>query len=340
MKKKRTGLSIIIGGLVIVVLLAAYTSYKSYTNIGVGGDDPKVETTNKTTMNNHHKKNISNKKNSNIFLQDAQHPDRILAINPNGANGVYLYRMQSDGTIYPEYQYFNGQTKVSKKSISVIPNSTNNAQTLTFTNSLDTNGKGEYRDTKSGKTYNALFLTNFSDGLLSKAISKTKDPFYLTVKKRANESNLDFLLRASKYRPNPSSTDNQMSGYSIYQHHYEKLINGNYYDSMQKKIYGNNPNSISLSQFYKNPSRYVDKTFDITKDVMYYKQNRQCDVTYDSINENMQWSEVNNGDKFQQKLAPKFYDLNAKKNSTNSSDNSEQIGSANAVSQFVDNNVE
>lgn len=318
MKKKRTGLSIIIGGLVIVVLLAAYTSYKSYTNIGVGGDDPKVETTNKTTINNHHKKNISNKKNSNIFLQDAQHPDRILAINPNGSNGVYLYRMQSDGTLYPEYQYFNGQTKVSEDSIVTTSNNakTNNSFKLKKTN----HSNDVYQDSDSGEIYNALVSPTVNQKI-DNMLSKTNNPLFLTVKKGTNESNWNYLLRVAKYKSDPSSTDGKKNRGLFIQHSYQRLKNGNYYDAMLKQIYGNQPNNVSLSQFYKNPSKYIDNSFDITKDVMYYKQNNQTIVSNDSIKENTEWTNFQDGNKNTQKISPKFIEEKSKTNESVSSNN-------------------
>ncbi|WP_125771457.1 hypothetical protein [Companilactobacillus furfuricola] len=345
MKKKRTGLSIIIGGLVIIVLLAAYTSYKSYTNIGVGGDDPKVETTN--TKSNKSQKSPKkdrkgpNKKDSNIFLQDAQHPDRILAINPNGTNGVYLYRMQSDGTIYPEYQYFNGQTKISKNSIhSISSGAKKNGE---FNLKKTDTSNGEYQDADSGKVYNALNYPTLNQKF-DNMLSKTNNPIYLSVKKKANESNFDYLLRVTKYKSDPSSSDGQKNSGLFFQHSYQRLKNGNYYDTKSKMIYGNQPNDISLSQFYKNPSKYIDNSFDITKDVMYYKQNDQTEVSNDSINENTQWTSNYNGNNYQQRLFPKFAEEQSKREElvppNKASSNLKQIWSTNTMAQFVDNGVQ
>ncbi|WP_125770243.1 hypothetical protein [Companilactobacillus furfuricola] len=112
-----------------------------------------------TTSNNkpakkHNKKQANNSQKTNdnsIFLQSSDNPDRIIAINPYGSKGVYQYRQQANGDIYPEYKYFNGSTKKAGKNLHVIPtsNATKN-NSMSFTK----NDKGVYVDNKSGQTYN------------------------------------------------------------------------------------------------------------------------------------------------------------------------------------------
>ncbi|WP_125709859.1 hypothetical protein [Companilactobacillus zhongbaensis] len=292
MKKKRTGLSIIIGGLVIVVLLAAYTSYKSYTNIGVGGDDPKVETTNtKSTKSQKSPKKDHkgpNKKDSNIFLQDTKNPDRIIAIHPYGSDGVYLYRTQANGAVYPEYKYFNASLQQSNTRLAVQPiGNSIDTQSMTFIK----NQNGLYVDNNTGKTYTQLN-------------NHENDKDYNTLDIRNH--NKDVLNNTSD--PTHDETTNDSSKNDLRtQHHYIILKNGNYYDQFLGTFYGKYPQNYTYDELLQDGSQYIDHSQTPSDDVMYYKDNNQTHVTNSEVDENIEWNKA-----YDQKLSDNINNVGEK----------------------------
>lgn len=317
--KKHTGLSIIIGGLVIVVLFAAYVSYKSYSNIGVG-DDPKVETTEKAPAQ--HKQNVKknakkdnhpgskpDKKDSNIFLQDTKNPDRIIAIHPYGSKGIYLYRKQANGSIYPEYKYFNGDTSLSHGRLIIKPTSKKSDQS-SF--DFDVHKDGTLEETSSDKNYQPVPIKT-SNGFNNQQGQKSNStPMMMTINGeqilvKQSDTLPKYLNRISKYLSNPTQDNNSAVSYvPLNAHDFIKLKDGNYYDTQFKKIYGANSKEINLKDFYNNPQKYIDQTYNIKDDVMYYKQNGQTQVGEDSTNEYLQWASAMAGTGSISEIMPKF----------------------------------
>lgn len=340
MMRKHTGLGIIIGGLVIVVLLAAYASYKSYTNIGVG-DDPKVQTSVKTPTV-HKQKTDSRphkprKKDSNIFLQDTNNPDRIIAINPYGSDGVYLYRKQANGDIYPEYKYFNGKTNISGNKLTV---SSKEASSKNSNFSFELSNNGTYRDTNTGDHYQPIAAGKDQN---SRPASK---PLYINGQQmRPNETIAEFVTRASKYASNPSYDASSDVAYNDNYHDFIKLKNNNYYDTIFKKIYGENASQVDLNDFSNHPEKYVDPNFDITQDAMYYKQNGQTQVSDDSAEEYYQWEHQITGTGLREDLMPEFSSQHqptfddTKPTNTAETSASDQVNSTDGVSDLVNDNM-
>lgn len=344
MKKRHTGLSIIIGGLVIVVLLAAYTSYKSYTNIGVGGDDPKVETTNtKSTKNQKSPKKDHkrpNKKDSNIFLQDTKNPDRIIAIHPYGSDGVYLFRKQADNTLYPEYKYFNGKSDAKGNKLTVVSNKKSNSQT-NFNFSIDKNGS--YQEKSTGQEYHQIPVTADSSQNSKPDMNKNNKSLYINGDEMIpGESFKEYLARISPYISNPTHNSSSNTT-NIDYHDYIKLKDGNYFDTVYKKLYGSTSDKINLTDFYNNPQNYIDSNFNIKDDVMYYKQNGQTQVGDDSTNEYLQWGHQLVGTGVRDNLFPQFseeHPANFDDTKTEIPQNtSNQINSAHRVANFMNNDM-
>jgi hypothetical protein len=141
-KRVQIGIGILVA---TIALIALYFSYRSYTQIDVNKKD--ASSTSVTTAKSASKKAKSQK---NIFLQNKQDPDRIIGIHPNGSDGVYQYRKQANGTIYPEYKFFDGNVSANGNKLNVAPNNSERAsQKMSYVST----GNGEYRDEQTGAQY-------------------------------------------------------------------------------------------------------------------------------------------------------------------------------------------
>lgn len=250
---------LIIGAIVCIALIAGYFSYQSYSNISVN---------HQTTTSEHAKpdhKATASKKTSkkdpndeNIFLVDQKNPDRIIAINPGGSKGIYQYRKQSDGMIYPEFKFFNGSISYNKNGIEIVPDSKSTSNDpFRFTKTSD----GAYID-KSAQVYYKMY-----------------DGFQNTTH-TADSSGLDpnsALLDPS----DPSATENNPSPFSPKSLMYLfRLSNGDLYQPYTGLYYGKNWKSFNVSTFN---SKDKSQLWDTSSDIMYYKQNESTALSSQEI---------------------------------------------------------
>lgn len=301
--KKYRRLIIIIGGFVTIILLASYFSFKSYTNIGVNDNSQVASSSNKPAKNNNKKQANNSKKNNDksIFLQNSDNPDRIIAINPYGSKGVYQYRKQANGDIYPEYKYFNGSAKKSDNSLNVVPTSNSNKQSsMNFTK----NGNGIYVDKESGQSYNALTTTTSNQ---TDKKPRQLDPMYSDMYLDDNgkiwgansftELNHKILDKSSDPELNDKS-DSSVLRHSP-AHYYIPLANGQYFDISSLNIYGGNTktnNPVKSLQIYHDPDKYAVPNYQekVKNSMMSYTQNNQTHVSQDEIDENVAWTDSTN----------------------------------------------
>lgn len=291
---KRIKLMGIFGGIIVIIAVAIFFSYQSYSNISLSNDSQM--TPNKTDKNN---KTASKKtsKNNNIFLQDKDNPDRIIAIHPYGSNGVYQYRSQANGNLYPEYKYFNGQVSSKNNKLAVSPLKNTSAKSFSFKKNSD----GSYHNTNNGHNYQKLATTrNDHDGL------SVDDSSNDSVSDNTIEDGLNEIL---KDRSNPTygndTIDVSQEALQNYRH-YIKLKNGDYYDANSDFFYGPNSEKFTTDDFKNNPDAYADPDYHIEDSMMYYKNNNQTHVTNEEINENVYWMQGLTGSKVTDQLLPDY----------------------------------
>lgn len=271
----------------VVVALAAFFAQQSYSNIGVQ-DNPKVTTKNvdKTPKNRqskskkHHskKRNNDSKKDQNILLQDANNPDRVIAIHPYDSNGIYQYRAQANGSLYPEYKYFNGNVVRQGNKLIVTPvNNASSKKSFTFVKGND----GTYREANSGQTYrpmNTSEPTNSSNDHLT-----AQDPISGVMK--------DVLDNTSNPTQNANGTATGKNEFRVP----FPLSNGSYFDMVNKFFYGPNSEDLNMTEFKNNPSKYLneDSPADyMANEMMYYKQNYQTEISQKEIDEDIYWNDA------------------------------------------------
>jgi hypothetical protein len=285
----------VIGGFVVIILLAAFFAVQNYSNIGVQ-DSPKVTTSKKskpaeTKKNKSESSKKSAKSDQNIFLQDENDPDRVIAIHPYGSNGVYQYRSQANGSIYPEYKLFNGTVSTSGDKISVTPlgNKQNNAG---FTFKKDKSGV--YHEAGSGQTYQPITIkpANPSNKPTNVPTPQTppnggqtlvgEDPYTGVIKY--------ILDNSSNPTQDASSTVNKGGQF----HSFFPFKNGAYFDFINKIFYGPNSENMTMTDLRDNPSEYFDGDVmtQLQNNVMYYRQNNTTTVTNDDVQENIDWNKA------------------------------------------------
>ncbi|MQS53017.1 hypothetical protein [Companilactobacillus mishanensis] len=143
---------------VAVVFGIVYTAYNSYqdTNISPSENNSKKDAAKADTSSKPYKKKASAKSDENIFFQDKQNPDRVLAIHPFGSKGVYEFRKQANGNLYPEHKFFDGTVSKDKNgNITVTPdNGEKSARSISV--SKDKTANNSYSDTDSGTNYDLM----------------------------------------------------------------------------------------------------------------------------------------------------------------------------------------
>jgi hypothetical protein len=103
------------------------------------------------------KKSVNQK---NVFLQDSKNPDRIIAVNPYGTKGVYLYRKAADGSIYPEQKFFDGTIYTTNNGITISPSNSNSSSSKF---NLERDKNGNLIDNDSGTKYKTLIIKQHKD---------------------------------------------------------------------------------------------------------------------------------------------------------------------------------
>jgi hypothetical protein len=286
--RKRTKLFAIIGGFIVVILFAVFVGYQNYSNIGVN-DNSNISTTNhnKSKTNKHLSTSKPSKKDSNIYLQSKDNPDRILAIHPYGSNGIYQYRAQSKNYLYPEYEYFKGYTSITNRGINVIPFDKSEKYSSFYLNKTK---NGEYKDSQSGETYESTFKSQNSQDH-----SENTSSFDI-VNNNFSAWNKKVLEKDSQ----PVNDTSFQKGLTTSMHIPIRLKNGDYYDLLTYKIYGNSTINIDPKEFEENNGEYIDSNqlFSMAIDknnpnydkMMYYKQNNVTEVSNDEINENIEYN--------------------------------------------------
>ncbi len=296
--KKRTQHFTIAGAIVAVILLIGFISYKSYSNIGVGdGDNPSVESSKvgqkKVSKNN--AKSTKQKKGKNaLFLQDTKNPDRVLAINPSGSDGVYQYRRQANGNLYPEYKFYSGSAKIVDNKLIITPY---HGQKNMTPYSFEINKNGNYTELSSGKKLTVLNVNSTienSDNLnstlssrpgISKAATIQHNTFVnnsrTNMKKNGITSSTTFseitsFISNNYSEPSSRTTGNITSSPKIPFIH---LNNGDFLIPATNHYLGNNASSFDYGNYsynyYKNDYNHSQNV----SDIMYYRDNESTEVT-------------------------------------------------------------
>lgn len=296
--KKHRRLLIVLGGFIIIALIASYFSFKSYTNIGVN-DNSEVTTSNNQSAKKHNKKQANNSPKTNdnsIFLQSSDNPDRIIAINPYGSKGIYQYRQQANGDIYPEYKYFNGSYKKSKSSINVSPLMNNKRKTsLVFKNT----GSNKYKDTKSNENFTELnkigkdkvqipLNTNDGDSVENQIAKRPASKKYLTSVKNT-DTPISFYARVGQHVSDPSQYkfDKNVQPYGSYYH----LSDGSFIVIPYRRYVGHNFQSFDVEKYNNSdPLRHEDSI----NDAMYYRQNNVTTVSQKDVDIVTDWNKMVN----------------------------------------------
>ncbi|AKP67615.1 hypothetical protein [Companilactobacillus ginsenosidimutans] len=263
-------------GSIIVIILIGYFSYQSYSNISVKNSNPAVSQKSKTNKKKIADAETTKKRgrkdtNDNVFLQDKNNPDRIIAIHPFGSNGVYQYRRQSNGNLYPEFKFFDA--KISRKVGQLKVHSTgDNAKSFNY----KTDSKGNYIDVTTGKVMTPLEI--------NKHHSNRGD---IMTAHTSNNSNKGSIVYQDSSNPQGDHIDNSHPYFTGLVH----LANGDFIDTRYSEYLGNNYNP-------KYNSKYADKSIvyddNHINDVMYYAQNDTTDVSNEDIGYVTDWNAVEN----------------------------------------------
>ncbi|MQS89829.1 hypothetical protein [Companilactobacillus mishanensis] len=236
----------------------------------------------------HSKKKTNKNKTNNIFLQDNKNPDRIIAINPFGKHGVYQYRQQANGNIYPEYKYFDSKTSFKNGNIRVTPTSKNSkAKSFNFYGKSNK----QVKDKASGDTFTVLdnndLTTNDDDTSAANASNTDNIPIdQRDYMKHVSRNNIQFkdddtymdqvkkVVSADLSDPSDSSSSNSKEAtFSGIVH----LKNGDFIDVNRRVYYGYHFNDFDVKNF--TPYKYMYTESHNPNDIMYYRNNNQTNVT-------------------------------------------------------------
>ncbi|WP_125770254.1 hypothetical protein [Companilactobacillus furfuricola] len=267
------------GLLIVVVAFSAYFAFQSYSNTDID-HEAKVTTSEtgsaKATTKSHKKKTTDKP----FYLQNTDNPDRFLAINPKETKGIFRYRAQANGDIYPEYEYFNGQTSKNSDNLTVTPKNTSN-QSASF--SFVKQKNGQYKDEKTGENYKPVDVEE--NGSNNKSSKKVDPDWYRK-----------YLKNSLSSYSNPSKDNYSKRPYNKDTHQPIYLKNGDYYDINENFFYGDKPMNVTFKQVYddyKNYLYYFEESPSYNR-VMYYKNNDIEVVSDDEIKENIEWNKAHN----------------------------------------------
>jgi hypothetical protein len=285
---------------VVVLLIVGIFSYRSYTNISVKDSNPTVSSKRKVADAKTNNKNTKSKKNdSNIFLQDQNNPDRIIAIHPFGSDGVYQYRQSADGTLYPEYKFFDGSYSLNSKGLKVSPYQ-NSKQTRSFDFSKRGNN---YFENGSNNKYHEIAVNQTSTGSnASKAPKNTNsdndsNSAFLNGKRITSENETDFrkkIYNSTSDLSDPSRDPNKPQS-AQYHSAWVHRDNGDFINPKVKLYMGFHFNAFNVADY--NPQKLQERPENKDK-VMYYKNNNQTVVSPEEAQENSQFTnDATNGDR-------------------------------------------
>lgn len=246
---------------VVAVFLIGFFSYQSYTHTSVKQSEPSVESNSPKASSKDKKTDKSKKDDSRIFLQDQNNPDRVIGIHPQGTNGVYQYRKQSNGNLYPEYKFFNGEISRNKNQLTVKPTSNNSANSFSYKIGKD----GTYTDANSNETYVKLNDVNDS--------SENYDDIY-------HGKDHGVITVGDDYA-NPSHDQNDYQKTPI-DSQYFRLNNNDYIAPHNRWYHGFHFNTFDVDSYDPSDIIYNDANLD---KVMYWKNNGQTHLSQDELAE-------------------------------------------------------
>lgn len=273
--------ALIISGIIIVLCISSFFIFKSYSNdtIQNNGNDK----TSVSKASDRPKKSSKNK--GGIFLQDSNNPDDIIAINPYGSKGIYKYRQNSKGKLYPEFKFYDGKLSSTKEGLSFIPNnSRNGVSPYSFTR----NNAGNYIDNDSHKSYQKLDTVEVPQ-------KNDETPKYYTLpnynssNKRTSQSVKtydDYKHEILGYGNQPSY-DLDLNDDSIkYKNGFIHLDNGDFLYPGVRGYLGYHFDSFDTTNFDATSYEHMPSNED---KVMYYKQNEQTTLSNNEVTYNADW---------------------------------------------------
>lgn len=250
-KLKKIALAVILVAIVFgIIIFAVHQNF----------DDTDIKSTDKATDKvSASKKDNSNKnsKKKSIYLQDTEKPDRILAIHPHGTDGIYQYRKSSDGSLYPEQKFFQGDVSLKGDSISVKPDDKqSSAKGFNFKKQSD----GKVVDVDSGHHYNALTPEKAKGDEKPDAGSVSKQP----------QHDPDYV---------ETSTEPRDVAYMLENH--------NFYNPYRNTYYGKGDDYKSFDPSKFNADDYADDN-----NIMSGNQNGQTEIAERNKLEQQYWHEA------------------------------------------------
>jgi hypothetical protein len=267
---------------IIALVLVFYFSYTSHVNTTVNNNNSRIHTDSSTNLNKkkNNKKNQSKKSKSNIFLQDSNTPDRIIAINPFGTKGIYQYRKQSNGDIYPEFKIFNGKIYQQGNTMKIIPSNSKNGKPII----LNSNKNGTYKDSNSNDSYNIIKVNNNNDASkdhsnsnqnTAKATNTSNNDHNNNWKMDGSESYQEYYGKISNNFSDPSKSSTAPRKY----YQYNMVVDPNNYgliDTSDNSYWGNNYDQFDVNSYNRDDLLFRAEN---KEDVMSYRQNNTSSVS-------------------------------------------------------------
>ncbi|AKP67612.1 hypothetical protein [Companilactobacillus ginsenosidimutans] len=251
----------LISFLLILAVFAGYFSYTSYSTTSVNHTSKTSQSNTSTANANTFHKPKKSKIHENEFFVDTNKPDRIIAVNPHGSKGVYQYRQQADGKIYPEFKFFNGSLQQVGGKLIVSPtNSKSPSESFVYEKQPD----GNYKEQHTNETYMKY------DGFAENNKPHKNGSAYQDTINEALDNPSDPSHGANNTEP--FKTDDKYISY--------RLKNGDYYQPFTGTYYGKNWATFDYASFDPNDK---SKLSDNSNRVMSYKQNNVTELSEDEI---------------------------------------------------------
>lgn len=207
------------------------SSISFYNNTDVKKSDNQ-EKKNKVTAAS--KKGESDKTIKDIYLQEKQNPDRVLAINPENTNSIYQYRKDQSGKLYPENKFFSGKTNRRNNILTVSPNDGSDAKKI----NLKINSDNSIEDMSSKEKYK-----NISKKSLLPSQNKNPEADHLKTTTSKGQPQIDPKF----YDPN-AEPDGPNVAYEVgYRQFYNPITHMYYGDGDEYKTY--DPKSLNIDDY-------------------------------------------------------------------------------------------
>jgi hypothetical protein len=257
MSKRAKWVAGILTFVAVMVITVTFVANKNHTDSEIDQqNDPKVTVSAGTTK----KSSKADSDNKNLFLQEKANPDRYLAVHPFGSTGVYEFRKNSNGDLYPEHKFFNGTVSQKDGKLLISPiNSDEKAKPF----SLKENGKGGFTNTDSGEDYGNI-----------KVIESNKNDQLHYSKGTIVTSNSQPVYSADYDGPVPEPSHD-----STYEVDYQQ-----FYNPYTKIYYGAGDAWKTFDQ-----STFDSKDHDNPDSIMHWKINRTTSPEQAAANETVDW---------------------------------------------------